>query len=81
MMLILVLLLFILFLLLLIGGRIFSALLGLFVPPFKANSSQKEGKKSASSAPREKVDMEEVNLRRFDKDQGEYVDFEEERRE
>lgn len=63
---------------LLLGGRILSAILGLFFP--RRMSQEKEANRKKETKSRgEKVDIKEVNLRRFDKDQGEYVDFEEEK--
>ncbi|KGN98461.1 hypothetical protein HQ36_02305 [Porphyromonas gingivicanis] len=73
------LLIFIFLLILLIGGRVLSVLLGFFSQPFRQKTTGANKKDSTPSAHRGKVDMQEVNLRRFDKDQGEYVDFEEEK--
>lgn len=69
------------FVVLLFGQKLLVLLLRrMFHHTPNPSASVGQKKRVQKKSVHEKVDMKEVNLRRFDKDQGEYVDFEEEKR-
>ncbi len=64
---------FILLIPIILGGKIIR----FFFPRENRNNNRKNQEKSYNNKKSTKDTIEEINLHRFDKDQGEYVDFEE----
>ncbi len=78
-------LLFVFFLIILIPIALGGRIIGLFINRFSKGGQQRayndrRRQQEQARKHKEKVDIEEIGLHKFDKDQGEYIDFEEEKK-